>query len=73
MSFSNTQRSNGEKASLYQEVTDRIIGELEKGSFPWVQPWGAANAGLGLPKNAATTRRYSARRAAGSSVRMIQS
>jgi antirestriction protein ArdC len=59
MSSANTQRSGGEKGSLYQEVTDRIISELEKGSFPWVQPWGAANAGLGLPKNAATARRYS--------------
>ena len=59
MSFTNAQRSGGEKGSLYQEVTDRIISELEKGSFPWVQPWGAAKAGLGLPKNAATARRYS--------------
>ncbi len=59
MSPTNAQRSGGDKGSLYQEVTDRIVSELEKGSFPWVQPWGAANAGLGLPKNAATARRYS--------------
>jgi len=59
MSSTNAQRSGGEKGSLYQDVTDRIISELEKGSFPWVQPWGAAKAGLGLPKNAATARRYS--------------
>lgn len=59
MSPANRQRSGGDKGSLYQEVTDRIISELEKGSFPWVQPWGAAKAGLGLPKNAATARRYS--------------
>jgi antirestriction protein ArdC len=59
MSPTNLQQSGGEKGSLYQEVTDRIISELEKGSFPWVQPWGAAKAGLGLPKNAATARRYS--------------
>jgi len=48
-----------EKASLYQEVTDKIIAELEQGRVPWVQPWGGAKAGLGLPKNAATGRRYS--------------
>jgi antirestriction protein ArdC len=55
------QRSTGqkEKASLYQEVTDRIVTELEQGRVPWVQPWGGAKAGLGLPKNAATGRRYS--------------
>ncbi len=55
------QRSAGqkEKASLYQEVTDKIIAELEQGRFPWVQPWGRAKTGLGLPQNAATGRRYS--------------
>ena len=47
------------KPSLYQEVTDRIIAELEQGRVPWVQPWGRAKAGLGLPRNAATGRRYS--------------
>ena len=48
-----------EKASLYQEVTDKIIAELEQGRVPWVQPWGGTKAGLSLPKNAATGRRYS--------------
>lgn len=47
------------KPSLYQEVTDRIIRELEQGRVPWVQPWGSAKAALGLPKNAATSRAYS--------------
>ncbi|MFB9984992.1 ArdC family protein [Mesorhizobium kowhaii] len=46
-------------ASLYQEITDRIVAELERGTVPWVKPWGRANAGLGLPKNAATGRCYS--------------
>ncbi|HLG90343.1 MAG TPA: zincin-like metallopeptidase domain-containing protein [Alphaproteobacteria bacterium] len=61
MSQHNRQRTTGaaEKASLYQEVTDKIIAELEQGRVPWVQPWGRAKAGLGLPKNAATSRRYS--------------
>jgi antirestriction protein ArdC len=24
---------------IYQEVTDRIIANLEKGVIPWVKPW----------------------------------
>jgi antirestriction protein ArdC len=48
-----------EKPNLYQEVTDCIIAELEAGRLPWVQPWGGAKAGPGLPANAATGRRYS--------------
>jgi antirestriction protein ArdC len=48
-----------DKPNLYQEVTDRIIAELEAGRLPWVQPWGGAKAGPGLPANAATGRRYS--------------
>ena len=62
MSRKGKQRSGGEageRGSLYQEVMDRIIAELEQGRVPWVQPWGRAKAGLGLPKNAATGRRYS--------------
>lgn len=59
MSHTNRQPARGERGSLYQEVTDRIIAELEQGRFPWVQPWGGASASLGLPQNAATARRYS--------------
>lgn len=52
------------RMNLYDEVTARIIGELEAGRFPWVQPWGQADAdgraiGPGLPRNALTARRYS--------------
>ena len=48
------------RQSLYDEVTDRIIAELEAGRFPWVQPWGTATAcGPSLPRNALTARRYS--------------
>jgi antirestriction protein ArdC len=42
-------------------LTARIIAELEKGRFPWVQPW-ASSSGvtpLGLPQNASTGRAYS--------------
>lgn len=48
--------------SLYQEVTDRIIRELEQGRVPWVQPWGSAKAALSPPKNAATSCAYAGRR-----------
>lgn len=49
-----------DRASLYQEITDRIVAELEFGRVPWVQPWGGGgSAGVGLPQNAATGRRYS--------------
>ncbi len=73
-------RSNGggnraERASLYDEVTTRIIAQLEEGCVPWVQPWGSPVPGgdgisrnggggggvpaPGLPRNALTRRTYS--------------
>ena len=46
--------------NLYEEVTARIVAQLEAGRFPWVQPWtGAGAPALGLPRNGATGRRYS--------------
>ncbi|MCK1421616.1 MULTISPECIES: zincin-like metallopeptidase domain-containing protein [unclassified Bradyrhizobium] len=50
-----------DRASLYDEITNKIIAELEAGGVPWVQPWGsaAAKAQLALPKSAATGRHYS--------------
>ena len=48
-----------DRASLYQEITDRIIAELETGRVPWVQPWAASNAPLAMPQNALTNRCYS--------------
>ena len=54
-------RSGQDRTSLYQEITDKIIAELEAGRAPWVQPWGmaAAKAPLAMPRNASTHRRYS--------------
>ena len=52
-------RRQSDKASLYQEITDQIIAELEAGRTPWAQPWAAAKAGIDLPHNASTRRRYS--------------
>jgi antirestriction protein ArdC len=54
-------RAGERRAKLYDEITDKIIAELEAGRVPWVQPWGtaAAKAPLGMPKNASTGRQYS--------------
>lgn len=50
-----------ERTSLYEEITSKIIAELEAGRLPWVQPWGSSgvSAPLAMPKNAATGRQYS--------------
>lgn len=47
------------RASLYEEVTQRIIAELEAGRFPWVQPWSNAAAAVDMPRNAVSGRSYS--------------
>jgi antirestriction protein ArdC len=54
-------RAGQDRASLYDEITGKIISELEAGRVPWVQPWGtaAAKAPLAMPRNAATSRHYS--------------
>ena len=54
-------RAGADRTSLYQEITARIIAELEAGRLPWVQPWGtsAVQAPLAMPRNGTTGRRYS--------------
>lgn len=42
------------KKDLYQEITDRIIAELENGIIPWQRPWtdvrsGAVSHSTGRP------------------------
>ena len=55
------RRDGGARSSIYDDITSRIIAELEAGRLPWVQPWGTASAKvpLALPRNAATERPYS--------------
>ena len=48
-----------QRGSLYDEVTAKIIARLEAGVFPWAQPWTAAAAVPGLPRNAISGRAYS--------------
>ncbi|MFG1314643.1 ArdC family protein [Xanthobacter autotrophicus] len=54
-------RTGSDRTNLYDDITNKIIAELETGRVPWVQPWGTAvaKAPLELPKNAATGRTYS--------------
>jgi antirestriction protein ArdC len=55
----NSSENMSARNTLYQDVTDRIIRELEEGRVPWVQPWEGASCNLGLPRNAVTGRTYS--------------
>jgi antirestriction protein ArdC len=54
-------RSGAGRTNLYDEITTKIIVELEAGRVPWAQPWGtaAAKAPLAMPKNVSTGRFYS--------------
>jgi antirestriction protein ArdC len=52
-------KSFADRNGLYQQITDKIIAEIEQGRVPWVQPWANVSAPLGLPKNAATGQAYS--------------
>lgn len=44
--------------NLFDNVTARILAELENGAAPWVKPW-SATPGKNIPHNAATGRPYS--------------
>jgi antirestriction protein ArdC len=54
-------RAGQDRTNLYDDITGKIIAELEDGRLPWVQPWGtaAAKAPLAMPTNASTGRHYS--------------
>jgi antirestriction protein ArdC len=55
-----TAAAASDHVNLYDEVTRRIIAELEAGRLPWVQPWGQAGGShTGLPRNALSGRSYS--------------
>jgi antirestriction protein ArdC len=49
------------RETIYREISDKIIAELERGVVPWVQPWSSCKqlSPLGLPVNGLTRRRYS--------------
>jgi antirestriction protein ArdC len=56
-----TEGGEASAKSLYDDITDRIIMELEAGRTPWVKPWRSDGSGLsvGMPCSAATGRNYS--------------
>jgi antirestriction protein ArdC len=58
MSNTNQQQCSASRSNLYQEITDKIIRQVEAGTIPWAQPW-ASNASLSIPRNANTQRAYS--------------
>ena len=37
-------RASADRTNLYDDITNKIIAELEQGRLPWVQPWGTAAA-----------------------------
>jgi antirestriction protein ArdC len=45
---------------VYQEVTNKIIEQLEAGTLPWLKPWKSAGNGVGfrMPVNASTGKQY---------------
>jgi antirestriction protein ArdC len=56
----NPGRAVADRTNFYDDITDKIIAELEAGRFPWAQPWGTATAKAPLSlRNASTNRTYS--------------
>ena len=51
-----SQDNKQQRGDIYQEITDKIVSQIENGVLPWVQPW---QGGLSLPRNASTHRTYS--------------
>src|SRR5262249_39304211 len=41
---------------IYQDITDRILAELERGVAPWRRDW--ASVGGGMPMDAITSHQY---------------
>jgi len=48
------------KTDIYQQVTDRIIGQLESGTPPWVKPWNssARDETWAMPFNMVSKKHY---------------
>ena len=46
------------KPGLHEQVTEKIVAQLEKGTPPWVKPWNCTFA-RGMPRNFVSQRPYS--------------
>jgi antirestriction protein ArdC len=53
--------AQNDRTNLYQDITDAIVADLERGCAPWAQPWDFAAAAVpfAIPRNASTQRPYS--------------
>ena len=53
--------AQNDRTNVYQDITDAIIADLERGCAPWAQPWDSAAGAvpLAIPRNASTLRPYS--------------
>ena len=58
MSNKDQEQRSASRPGLYQDITDKIVRQIEAGTNPWVQPW-AEDQTLSIPRNAATNRAYS--------------
>ena len=47
--------TNPKRASVYEQITERIIGLLTKGTIPWHKPW---QIQTGLPRNLVSKKAY---------------
>jgi len=54
----NRTRAAADRSNLYDEITGRIIVELDAGGFPQVQPWGT-QAGESIDSHTSTLRSHS--------------
>lgn len=45
-------------ADLMQEITDKVVAQLEAGVTPWVRPWAGGAPGFYFPHNATTGKPY---------------
>lgn len=50
--------TNFTRKDIHQEVTSKIIAQLEKGVVPWQRPWDGEGGSLSLPKNFVTGNHY---------------
>ena len=47
-----------EKMGFREELTEKIVADLEKGVIPWEKPWEAGDPNVSRPYNAVTGREY---------------
>ena len=51
--------SKKQRKDMYQEITNKVIEALEKGTIPWEKPWQGTGGLRGLPRSVSTGKTYS--------------